>query len=72
MTTTKNFLTREQAAEILGVTPGTLANWYTRGHGPRFKRPQGSRRALYSLDDIQTWIDSNGAKASVGDKRTYH
>jgi predicted DNA-binding transcriptional regulator AlpA len=48
-------LTREQAAEFLGVKSGTLAAWYSRGQGPPFRK-LGSRLCLYRLSELEEWL----------------
>lgn len=53
-------LSNEKAAEILGISPRTLANWRVRGWGPRYSRLTDSPRSpvVYRESDIQEWIDS--------------
>lgn len=40
------FLTPDRAAEVLDTTPGTLAVWRSRGHGPKFHRIGKGRGAI--------------------------
>ncbi len=41
----EELLTEAASAAILGLRPGTLANWRARGHGPHFLRLGTKRRA---------------------------
>lgn len=46
-----------EAAEYLGVAPGTLRNWRSQGRGPKYiGRGSGVRYAWRALD---TWIAEN-------------
>lgn len=51
------YLTPEEAAEYLRVSPRTLANlrWSGRG-GPRYRRHGG--KPVYSLVDLDAWSDA--------------
>ncbi|MFP5328877.1 MAG: helix-turn-helix transcriptional regulator [Alphaproteobacteria bacterium] len=44
-------LSRKDAAELLGVKPGTLANWATTGTGPRPYRMRG--KVFYLASDLR-------------------
>lgn len=48
-------LSPNEAAALLGVAPGTLANWRHRGGGPRFVKV-GSR-VRYRACDVEEWLD---------------
>jgi excisionase family DNA binding protein len=50
-------LTRAEAAELLGVTVGTLAVWHCTG---RYKIPvvKVGRSCRYRLADLEAWIES--------------
>ena len=51
------FLTRDQAAEYLEVTPGTLKVWATtKKRKLPFYKPSG--RALYKKSDLDKYIES--------------
>lgn len=47
------------AAEMLGISSGTLANWRCLGKGPAYVR-LGERHSpiLYRVSDIEAWLDS--------------
>ena len=57
MNTEKRFLTREQAAEFLGLKAQTLANMTWRGEGPPNIRIS-SRCIRYDLDELVAWAKS--------------
>jgi hypothetical protein len=48
---TVQFLTRRQAADLMGIAAKTLSNWAVRGYGPRVYNPSGGR-ALYDRDEV--------------------
>ncbi|MBC7138675.1 MAG: helix-turn-helix domain-containing protein [Defluviimonas sp.] len=50
----ERYLTREQLAEKLGVTPHTVARWSTQGIGPDLIKI--GRRAFYHEDAIRAWL----------------
>lgn len=57
-------LTREAAAELLGCSPGTLANWATAGVGPKpFKTAHG-KRVYYLVDEVRAFALSPAAQAA--------
>lgn len=51
---TDALLTREEAAERLRTTAGTLAYWASVGKGPKYVR--FGRRALYAESDLTEFI----------------
>lgn len=44
-----------QAAEYLGLAPGTLANWRTRRIGPTFSKL--GALILYRREDLDRWVE---------------
>ena len=50
------YITRKQAADILGCATGTLANWAVRGQGPEPIRREGRRAVLYLRSDIEALL----------------
>jgi helix-turn-helix protein len=48
-------LTREAAAEALGCSPGTLANWAVAGIGPKAFKVRPGRRVYYLAEDVRTF-----------------
>jgi hypothetical protein len=56
-------MTREAAAEVLGCSPGTLANWAVSGVGPKPFKPSHGRRVYYMADEVRSFALS-GAQAA--------
>jgi len=56
---TKTFLTNAEAAEMLGIKPGTLATWRWLRKGPKVS-PSGNK-IRYRLADVERWIDEIAA-----------
>jgi excisionase family DNA binding protein len=49
-------LTREEAAEYLGVTKRTMDKWANLRMGPNYRRR--GRRTFYKLEDLDAWSDT--------------
>lgn len=45
---------RTQAAQYLGISAGTLANWASQGVGPRFRTV--GRKTRYARRDLDAWL----------------
>ena len=45
------------AAEILGLRPGTLEVWRSRGRGPRYAKI--GRRVFYNIPDLENFANSH-------------
>lgn len=43
-----------ELAEGIGTTTGTLANWRSKGQGPKFVRIAG--RVFYLKSDVEQWL----------------
>jgi hypothetical protein len=54
---TSNWLNERQAADYIGVVPGTLNTWRCRGRGPRFHRVSG-KMIRYSVHDLDAFMAS--------------
>jgi len=55
----KRFLTTKEAADYIGISPGTLNNWSYQRKGPRFFRcgsVPGRGKRLYSPDDLENFV----------------
>ena len=50
------FLTTDEAAAFLRLSPRTLEKQRVLGGGPRFRK--FGARVLYAADDLRTWADS--------------
>jgi excisionase family DNA binding protein len=55
-------LTREQAAEYLGVSRATLETWASLGKGPRFFKPGG--KVYYLVRELEAYIESRSTNCS--------
>jgi predicted DNA-binding transcriptional regulator AlpA len=55
---TGDLLTPAQAAEISGLTEGTLANFRSSGRGPRFYKIGGTRYVRYDSAELDRWMRS--------------
>jgi hypothetical protein len=53
---------RKNAAIYLGCAPKTLADWATKGIGPRYVMVGG--RVFYFQEDLDSWIASQPRAAS--------
>ncbi len=56
----ERYLTRSEAAEILGLQPQTLAKWGMTGAGPKFLR-LNARVVRYKLSDILVFLESSAS-----------
>lgn len=59
-------LSSAEVAELIGVHPVTMDQWRLRGDGPRYFKPDGTRRVWYSEVDVLRWLAS-GAKRSTSE-----
>jgi hypothetical protein len=50
------YLTNEEAAAFLRLSPGTLEKQRVVGGGPRFRK--FGRRVLYAVQDLEVWANS--------------
>ena len=53
MTTTPSYLTNDEAAEFLKLSPRTLEKLRVIGTGPRFRK--FGRRVVYDVADLVNW-----------------
>lgn len=54
----KKAVTPKEAAEIYGLSVGTLANLRCKGAGAKYYRA-GSRKILYFINDLEEWLRQN-------------
>ena len=61
-------MTPDQVADLLMVSPRTLAGWRLRGKGPKFVRLGNKGRELirYRSSVILAWIESNERQTTEG------
>ena len=55
-TSTPRYLTNDEAAAILRLSPRTLEKLRVIGGGPRFRK--FGRRVLYAFDDLEVWANA--------------
>jgi predicted DNA-binding transcriptional regulator AlpA len=60
-----SILKPDEAAEMLRITPRTLADWRYRGVGPRFVRYSG-RAVRYRLRDVDAWLAGREQTSTSG------
>ncbi len=59
-------LSTQDVAELLGVHNVTVDGWRVTGDGPRYFKPDGTRRVWYAEPDVLRWMAS-GAKRSTSE-----
>ena len=57
-------LSRKVAAEALGYTPGTLANWAVQGFGPRCHRTTKGGKVFYLASEVRAFALSTVSLAA--------
>lgn len=55
-TASSRYLTNEEAAAFLRLSPRTLEKHRVLGGGPRFRK--FGRRVLYAIEDLERWADA--------------
>lgn len=55
-----NYLTTDEAAQLLGVNPRTLMRWHNLGFGPP-KIKMGLRSVRYAQSSLEKWLRSQEA-----------
>ncbi len=56
------YLTNDEAAEYLRLSPRTLEKRRVIGDGPRFRK--FGRRVMYSVADLEAWADARSFEAT--------
>ncbi len=56
------YLTNDEAAEFLRLSPRTLEKQRVIGGGPRFRK--FGRRVMYAVADLETWADDRSFEAT--------
>ena len=54
--TATRYLTNDEAAAFLRLSPRTLEKLRVEGGGPRFRK--FGRRVLYAIDDLESWANA--------------
>jgi len=67
----QRYLTNDEAAEYLRLSPRTLEKQRVIGGGPKFR--QFGRRVMYAVADLDTWADERSFEAtSAPEYAEYH
>ena len=53
MTAPSPWLTREEVAERLRISPSTIAEWAVKGTGPKYAK--FGRHVRYRITDVEAW-----------------
>lgn len=61
-------VTTEEASRITGVPVATLVTMRSRGGGPNYLVPEGTRLVRYLRRHLYDWLYSGGVKASTADR----
>ena len=61
-TPVKPILSSDEAADLLSVGAGTLANWRSRGVGPAYCKL--GHRVVYLLDDVMAYLAAHRVATS--------
>jgi excisionase family DNA binding protein len=60
----ENLMTTREAAERLGLSPGTLENWRAAGKGPTYCR-LSVRTIRYRPEDLDSWLSRESETAEA-------
>lgn len=52
----ESLLTTQQVAEIIGISPDTIARYRRQGNGPKYLR-LGNNLIRYRRSDVEEWLD---------------
>jgi len=63
-------LSTREAAELLGIKPGTLHTWRCLHRGPDFIR-LGSRKIAYRPKDLETFMAAGWVETSAADRKQH-
>ncbi len=62
-------ITSKSAAALIGVKTATLANWRSRGEGPRGALRISRTCTVYDLAEVERWIAERAAENAKGGSR---
>ena len=70
MSTATPLLSLNEAAAVMGIAPGTLRTWRTKGVGPvGFKV---GRRVMYRREAVEAWLAEQEAATASNSSRPTH
>lgn len=58
----RRYLTNDEAADFLNLSPRTLEKQRVVGGGPRFRK--FGRRVVYAVDDLERWADARACETT--------
>jgi hypothetical protein len=58
----RRYLSNDEAADFLQLSPRTLEKQRVVGGGPRFRK--FGRRVVYALDDLVSWAEARGCDST--------
>ena len=64
------YLTNDEAAAFLRLSPRTLEKQRVIGGGPRFRK--FGRRAMYAVSDLEAWADARSFEATCDPEYAAH
>ena len=64
------YLTNDEAAALLRLSPRTLEKQRVIGGGPRFRK--FGRRVMYALSDLEAWADARSFEATCDPEYAEH
>lgn len=64
------YLTNDEAAAFLRLSPRTLEKQRVIGGGPRFRK--FGRRVMYAIADLETWADARSFEATCDPEYAAH
>jgi predicted DNA-binding transcriptional regulator AlpA len=56
------YLSNDEAAQVLKLSPRTLEKFRVIGGGPRYRKL--GRRVVYSVQDLETWADARACDST--------
>ncbi len=56
------YLSNDEAAQVLKLSPRTLEKFRVIGGGPRYRKL--GRRVVYSVHDLETWADARSCDST--------
>ena len=61
-------VTTKEASKIIGVPKESLTTMRSRGGGPKFLQPKGTRIIRYFVIHLFEWVTSGGIKSNTADE----
>jgi len=58
----RKYITQDQLADLLGLSPRSLERWRVSGTGPAFVK--AGRKPLYDIVDVDAWLSASRRKST--------